>query len=212
MTVDLTGLVPASDPRVRIATTMRIYWDRARVMAGGERTELAVTRIAPVFAELRFGGFPRPVSADGAPPFGYDPGTVAERGGWKAHAGRYSAFGDVLEPLAQRDDRFVTTRNGDEIELRFPRPEGPGRRRTRTYLLFADGFGKDMDPNSAASDEVAPLPFHGMPSYPYPDDVTPPVAARDASGAPPRIVSGAQDGIPGALPQALVATVGRRDL
>ena len=38
---------------------------------------------------------------------------------------------------------------------------------TRTFLLFADGYSKEMDINSASPDEVAPLPFHGMTRYPY---------------------------------------------
>jgi hypothetical protein len=39
---------------------------------------------------------------------------------------------------------------------------------TRTFLLHADGFSKEMDVNSSSPDVVEPLPFHGMAQYPYP--------------------------------------------
>ncbi|HYE64091.1 MAG TPA: hypothetical protein VD966_00830, partial [Pyrinomonadaceae bacterium] len=57
----------------------------------------------------------------------------------------------------------------DEVSLSFdaallpPLPAGF----TRTFLLYADGFSKEMDINSASPDQVAPLPFHGMTRYPY---------------------------------------------
>ena len=38
---------------------------------------------------------------------------------------------------------------------------------TRTFLLYADGFSKEMDINSASPDELMPLPFHDMSRYPY---------------------------------------------
>ena len=60
-------------------------------------------------------------------------------------------------------------RNGDEIHLDYDAsglPELP-QGWQRTFLLYADGFGKDMDPHSAAPEFVTPLPFHGMTQYPY---------------------------------------------
>ncbi len=37
----------------------------------------------------------------------------------------------------------------------------------RTFFLYADGFSKEMNLNSASPDELLPLPFHGMTRYPY---------------------------------------------
>lgn len=83
--------------------------------------------------------------------------------------GHYTREGDVRELLLRSDDMFVVSRPGDEISLSFnatslpPLPKGW----TRTFLLYADGFSKEMDINSASPDQLSPLPFHGMSRYPY---------------------------------------------
>ncbi len=85
--------------------------------------------------------------------------------------GRYTREGDVRELVMKSDDMFVIAAPGDEVRLEFdaadlpPLPEGW----TRTFLLSADGFSKEMDINSATPDHVEPLPFHRMTAYPYPE-------------------------------------------
>jgi hypothetical protein len=37
----------------------------------------------------------------------------------------------------------------------------------RTFFLYAHGWAKDGEPNTAFSKTVEPLPFRGMSGYPY---------------------------------------------
>jgi hypothetical protein len=73
------------------------------------------------------------------------------------------------------DDVFVISKPGDELALSFDATALPGLRAgwTRTFLLHGDGFSKEMDVNSASPDTVKPLPWHGMPAYPYDEDDVP---------------------------------------
>ena len=97
--------------------------------------------------------------------------------------GRYTREGDVRELLLRSDDMFVISRPGDEISLAFDARKLPPVRAgwTRTFLLYADGYSKEMDINSASPDQVSPLPFHGMTKYPYAaPEAYPMTAARRA--------------------------------
>ena len=99
---------------------------------------------------------------------------------WKALAGRYTREGDVRPLLRASDDMFVIARPGDEIALSFDVNAFPALAFgwTRTFLLYADGFSKEMNIRSASPDELAPLPFHAMTKYPYgPEEHYPDTAA-----------------------------------
>ncbi|HYK22115.1 MAG TPA: FG-GAP-like repeat-containing protein, partial [Pyrinomonadaceae bacterium] len=167
--VDLTGKFLSASREVRIVTNMRIYWDQILVDDSGGNLPLRMTRLDPVAADLRWRGFSWEHSPDGRQPLGYDYTRVSFTSPWKVMTGRYTREGDVRELLRVTDDMFVISRPGDELSLSFaadqlpPLPKGW----TRTFLLYADGFSKEMDINSASPDQVGPLPFHGMSKYPY---------------------------------------------
>jgi tetratricopeptide (TPR) repeat protein len=167
--LDLTGKFLTRNREVRILTNMRIYWDEILVDTSSGAPTFRITRLNPVSAELRWRGYSAEVSTDGREPFGYDYERVFQESPWKVMPGHYTREGDVRELLLKTDDIFVVSRTGDEVSLSFdaralpPLPVGW----TRTFLLYADGFSKEMDVNSASPDAVGPLPFHGMKRYPY---------------------------------------------
>ncbi len=170
MTVDLSGrLKNPEDRRVRIVTNMRIYWDLILVGAYSDEQGIQTVSLSPSNAVLGWGGYPREYSPDGMKPKLYDSSARAQYAPWRTHAGVYTRYGDVSELTAAKDNLYVIMRHGDEITLDFdarslaPLAEGW----TRSFLVYAVGFGKDMDVNSAYPDTLDPLPFHGMPGYPY---------------------------------------------
>jgi Tfp pilus assembly protein PilF len=169
MTVDLTGKFLCDDTRVRIVTSMRIYWDQILVDTSAGNWPSRVTTLEPMHADLRHRGFPREYSPDGRMPLIYDYRTIEPGAPWKAHLGNYTRFGDVRRLLLAPDDMYVITRSGDEIQVDFDARALPALPNgwKRTYLVFSEGFGKDMDINSARPDTIGELPFHGMKSYPY---------------------------------------------
>jgi hypothetical protein len=182
LVVEMAGRWRGSARRVRIVTSMRIYWDQARVgtraAIPGEPARLEARR-----ADLTERGFSAEITPDGREPFGYDYARVGALSPWKAFPGRYTRTGDVRELVAAVDDVFVVSRPGDEIALSFEAqglPSLPAGWR-RTYLLHSDGFSKEMDIHSATPDVLGPLPFHGMSRYPYAAPETYPMTPERAA-------------------------------
>jgi hypothetical protein len=166
--VDLSGKFVSANRDVRIVTNMRIYWDQILVANSAEQFPMRLARIDPFVANLQWRGFSLEHSPDGRQPMTYDYKNVSFTSPWKVMTGRYTREGDVRELLLEADDMFVISKPGDELVLSFPAdkvalPKGW----TRTFLLYANGFSKEMDINSASPDQVGPLPFHGMSKYPY---------------------------------------------
>jgi Flp pilus assembly protein TadD len=167
--VSLAGRFLSSSREVRLLTNLRVYWDQILVADDEGRATPRLTRLDATTAELHWRGFSREMTPDGREPIGYDYDHVSTAMPWKSFVGRYTREGDVRALLRSVDDMFVISRPGDEIALSFdanalpPLPAGW----TRSFLLYAHGYSKEMNPRSASPDTVGPLPFRKMTKYPY---------------------------------------------
>ena len=167
--VDLTGRLRQGEHEIRIVTNMRIYWDQVRIGTKADAGTFTRTVTSAARADLHERGFSAELKPDGREPLTYDYDHVSTTSTWKTMSGRYTRAGDVRPLLARTDDMFVIAKPGDEISLSFDAAAEPALPAgcTRTFLLVADGFSKEMDINSASPDHVEPLPFHAMSAYPY---------------------------------------------
>jgi hypothetical protein len=177
MTLDLTGKLAGPRCVLRIKTNMECYYDQAFIAVRDRAAEasLRVATLPVARAVLGYRGYMREVSPDGRQPWLYDydhvdPAPLAH------FAGKLTRYGDVAGLLRADDDRLCLAGPGDEVRLEFeakglpPLPEGW----TRSYVLRAVGYCKDADPFTATSDTVEPLPWRGMPAFPFGRDTQPP--------------------------------------
>ncbi|MDX2037923.1 MAG: FG-GAP-like repeat-containing protein [Isosphaeraceae bacterium] len=176
MSVDLTGKVGGDRCVLRISTNMECYWDQVFIAAIDDRSEIRVTSLAVDRAALGPRGYTREVSPDGRLPLLYDydyvdPAPLAKL------SGKLTRYGDVAELLQADDDRLCLIGPGDEARIEFDAaklpPLPPGW--TRTHVLRTFGYCKDADPSTATSDTIGPLPWRGMPEFPFAKPATRPL-------------------------------------
>jgi len=176
MLIDLEGLWPEGvERRLRLRTTMEIYWDRFAVAERRPEAELRLRELRPEVADLRYRGFsttshwPVPAVDDrGArtsPEIPVYEHLATRAPMWLDLAGRYTRFGDVGELLAEVDDRYVILNAGDEMAFRFPALEPVPAGWRRDFVFESDGWVKDGNFNTAYSATVLPLPAHDRPEY-----------------------------------------------
>jgi hypothetical protein len=127
-----------------------------------------MTDLRMAAADLHFRGFSKAtIHPERKQPEGFDYQHVSSTSMWNPTPGNYTHYGAVNTLLAAPDDRMVVMGSGDEVSLRFdpsalpPLPSGW----KRDFLLLVDGWAKDADANTAFSQTVLPLPFHGMKQY-----------------------------------------------
>jgi tetratricopeptide (TPR) repeat protein len=162
--VDLTGKFLSASRELRIVTNVDVHWDDIFLSEDTAEPEVRLTGVDADRAGLQFRGFSKFVA-----PVSFEYGRVQPMSMWNPTPGRYTRYGDVRELVTGVDDRMVVMGSGDELRLAFPSahlsalPSGW----RRDFLLLVDGWAKDGDPNTAFSQSVEPLPFHGMSQYPF---------------------------------------------
>ncbi len=82
--------------------------------------------------------------------------------------GKFTKYGEVTQLLEKPDDKFVLIRHGDEMMLTFDAKTNVKDGMVYTPVLKSDVFYKTS--NSVGPKTIYPLPFHGMSSYPYPEN------------------------------------------
>jgi hypothetical protein len=171
--VDLSGKFLSPSREVRIVTNLCVYWDEMFLSEeAGEPTSgtLVLTSLAPLEAALRYRGFSKNViHPERRQPESFDYQTWMPVSHVEPHARPLHPLRRRAELLEETDDRLAIMGSGDEIRLLFDARELPPLPAgwARDFLLLVDGWAKDGDANTAHSQTVEPLPFHGMSRYPY---------------------------------------------
>jgi hypothetical protein len=169
--IDLTGKFLSEDRGVKIATNMQIYWDSAFFTIGKEDVPMHITELSPNHTDLHYRGFSKMFRPTPHAPHLFDYNEVETEKQWRDLTGHYTRYGEVTSLLEKIDDMYVILNAGDEMTVEFdvaglpPLEEGW----ERDFILYSDGWDKDGDINTLSSQTVAPLPFHDMSTYPYPD-------------------------------------------
>ena len=160
--------------RLRASTNLQIYWDAAALAVSSEANvehRPVVTALRPQAADLHPRGFSRLVRHSPDDPHLFDYRTVRPDSPFRPMAGAFTRFGEVTELLQTADDRYAVLAAGDEMTIVYDVSKLPPLRNgwVRRWVLYTDGWVKDADINTPASERVEPLPYAAMGGYPDPD-------------------------------------------
>ena len=168
--VDLTGKFLTNDHRIRLQTSMQIYWDHAFFTVNEPDIPIKETILTPTSADLHYRGHSKIFRKGGR----YGPHwpnyyQVTTGPKWRDLTGMYTRYGDVTMLLQKTDNKYLIMNSGDELSLYFAASEIPELKMgwKRDYLFYNDGWLKDGDLNTAMGKTVSPLPFKGLSAYPY---------------------------------------------
>ena len=177
MVVDVGSILSRDDPRIRVATNLRLYWDEIALAIDADDAVRETRSAGVAGARIARRGFSAPLAGGGRGtladqrPERFDWDVLAPEARWNQTPGMYTRYGECRELLLEADDRYAIVGAGDALTIDFDAAAFPPPRAglVRDWILHLDGWCKDADPNTVAAQAVEPLPFHGMSAYPYPD-------------------------------------------
>ncbi len=170
--LDLKDKFLSKERKIRIRTSMHIYWDYIFFTVGDQEIPIEINELALSTADIHYRGFSRMYRKGGRHgPFWFDYADVTTEPIWRDLTGFYTRYGHVEELLQTADSKYIITNAGDEISISFAADGLPATKTgwTRDFIIYTQGWLKDGDLNTAAGQTVLPLPFIGMSRYPYGD-------------------------------------------
>ncbi len=172
--IDLKGKFLCDDHRVRLVSNMELCWDEVFFSVNQRESDPASYRIQPLKllgADLHYRGFSQQERRPGNAPNYYDYSRVTKESVWAPMSGAFTRYGQVTELLEKADDLQVVMGGGDEITIEFDAPDNPlSAGWVRDFVIYNVGWDKDADLNTIYGQNVEPLPFRAMKSYPYEPD------------------------------------------
>ncbi len=156
--------------RLRIITSMELYWDEMFFTVDEPPLEHTLTPLPLLSADLRFRGFSARLPHPEFGPERYDASQITTETQWPPMGGKFTRFGDITELLKDSDDRLAILGAGDAVTIRFQADQAPklppGWK--RDFIIHNIGWDKDADLNTIYGQFVEPLPFRAMRGYPDP--------------------------------------------
>jgi hypothetical protein len=181
MVIDLSDAFLTNDYRLRIRSSMELYWDAAFFTVDEADAETRSHVCSLVAADLHYRGFSRRTYADhalfrnGRAPEGYDYDSVTVEPRWNEMLGRFTRYGDVSSLLASQDDHMIVMGPGDEVTVEFEVPaDEPPAGWKRDFVLYNVGWDKDADLSTVYGQSSEPYPFKAMTRYPLAPDESEP--------------------------------------
>lgn len=185
MVIDLSDAFLTRDYRLRIRSSMELYWDSAFFTVDETDAETVSQECTLADADLHYRGFSRRTYADNAlfrnghAPEGYDYDAVTTEPRWNEMLGRFTRYGATTELLQTQDDQMVVMGPGDELTVEFTAPtkDVPAGWK-RDFVLYNVGWDKDADLSTVYGQSSEPYPFKAMTQYPLAPEESAPSSAE----------------------------------